>query len=100
MIYFTIYHPDKLITMLNLYYNELIGKIDDYGGKPYLMVDDYTLDKVLDKIKRTGIEELDNTKILIDIDDITSDDITLKNAVILMTYQIIRDLYKFYSHFF
>ena len=40
------------------------------------MVDDYTLDKVLGKIKRLGIEKLDDTKILIDIDDKMSHDIT------------------------
>ena len=34
--------------MLNLYYDELIGKIEEYEGKKYLVVDDYTLDKVLD----------------------------------------------------
>ena len=46
MIYFTRYHPDKLIAMLNLYYDKLIGKIEEYEGKKYLMVDDYTLDKL------------------------------------------------------
>ena len=50
-----------------------------------LTVDDYTLDKVLDKIKRIGIEKLEDTKILIDTDNKLSDDITLKNVVILMT---------------
>ena len=34
--------------MLNLYYDELIGKIEEYEGKKYLVVDDNTLDKVLD----------------------------------------------------
>ena len=48
------------------------------------MVDDYTLDKVLDKIKRIGIKELGDTRILIDKDDKFSYDINLKNAVILM----------------
>ena len=38
-------------------------------GKKYFMVDDYTLDKVLDKIKRIDIEKLDDTKILIETDD-------------------------------
>ena len=33
--------------------------------KKYLMVDDYTLYKILDKIKRTGIKKLDNVRILI-----------------------------------
>ena len=47
--------------MLNLYYDELIGKIEEYEEKKYSMVDNYTLDKVLDKTKRITI--------LIDTDD-------------------------------
>ena len=50
------------------------------------MVDYYMLDKVLDKIKEMiDIENFDYTKILIDTDDKLSDDITLKNVVILVT---------------
>ena len=45
------FHPDKSVTMLNLYYDELIGKIANYEGKKYLMFDDYALYKVLDNIK-------------------------------------------------
>ena len=30
VIYFTRYHPDKSIRMLNLYYDKLIGKIEGY----------------------------------------------------------------------
>ena len=48
------------------------------------MVDDYTLDKILDKVKRIGIKELGDTRILIDKDDKFSYDINLKNDVILM----------------
>ena len=40
------------------------------------------------------IGEFDNTKIVIDTDDIWPDDITLKNAVVLMTSAIIDG--KFY----
>ena len=59
------------------------------------MVDDYLLDKVLDKIKEIiGIEKFDDTKILIDKDDELPDDITLKNVVILLTC-VIKDG-KFY----
>ena len=65
----------------------------------YLMVDDYTLDKVLDKIKRIGIEKLDNIRILIDTDDKLPDNITLKNAAILMIF-LIRDSDKFYLRLF
>ena len=63
------------------------------------MVDDYTIDKVLDKIKRTGIEKRKDTKILTGTDDKLSDDITLKNAVILMTF-VIKDGDKFYLQLF
>ena len=38
-------------------------------NKKYLLIDDYTLDKVLDNIKRIGIEKLDDIRILIDTDD-------------------------------
>ena len=56
LIYFTRYQLDKLIVMLNLYYGKLTGKIEEYEGKNYLMVDDFTLDNVLHKIKRVGLE--------------------------------------------
>ena len=43
------------------------------------MVDDYMLDKVLNKIKEIiGIKNFDDTKILMDADDKLPDDITLK----------------------
>ena len=63
------------------------------------MVDDYTLNKILDKIKKIGIEKLEDTKILIDEDDKLPDDISLKNVVILMTY-IVKDGDEFYLKFF
>ena len=66
--------------MLNLYYDELIGKIKEYEGKKYLVVDDNTLDKVLDQIKRIDIEKFDDTKILTDTDDKLLDDVTLKKC--------------------
>ena len=59
---FTRYHPDKSVTALSLYYKKVIGKIGDYEGKKYLMVDDYTLDQVLDKIKRIGIKKHDKIR--------------------------------------
>ena len=50
------------------------------------MVNNYILDKVLDKMKETiDIGKLDDTKILIDTDDKLPDIITLKNVVILIT---------------
>ena len=95
VIYFTRYHTDKSITMLNMYYDELKGSLKSMKEKKYLMVDNYAPDKVLDKIKRIGIEKLDSIKILIDTDDKLPDDITFKNAMILMTC-IIKDSDKFY----
>ena len=43
-----------------------MGKIKDHEGKKYLMVDDYMLYEVLDKLKEIiGIEKFDCVKILI-----------------------------------
>ena len=63
------------------------------------MVDDYTLDKVLEKIKRIGLEKLGDIRILIDTDDKFPEDITIKKAVILMTCVIKHDD-KLYSQLF
>ena len=64
------------------------------------MVDDYMLDKVLDKIKEiTDIAHFDDNKILIDTDDKFPDDVSLKNLVILITCAI-KDDGKFYSQLF
>ena len=66
----------------------------------YLMVNDYMLNKVLDKIKETiDIVKFDDTKILIDTDDKLPDYITFKNVVILITY-VIKDDAKFYTQIF
>ena len=60
---------DKSMKMLILYYHELLWKTEENQGKQYLMVNDYTLDKVLDNIKEIiGIEKFDDTKILTDSD--------------------------------
>ena len=57
--------------------------------KKYLMVDDYMINKVLDKIQAIiGMYKFDDTKILNDTVDELSDNITLKNVVILMTHVI------------
>ena len=57
------------------------------------MVDDYMLDKVLDKIKTIiGFKQFDNIKILTDT---LPDDINLKNVVILMIC-VIKNDNKFY----
>ena len=53
-------------------------------------------DKVLDKIKEIiGIEQFDNTTILIETNDKLPYDITLKNVAILLIC-IIKDENKFY----
>ena len=64
------------------------------------MVDDYMLERVLDKITEIiGIEYFDNIKILIDTNDQLPQDITWKNVVILMTC-IINNDGKFYHRYF
>ena len=61
------------------------------------MVDDYMVDKVLDKIKELiGIEKFDDTKIIINTDDKLPNEISLKRVVISMTY-VIKDDHKLYS---
>ena len=60
----------------------------------------YMLDKAWDKIwEIIGIETFSDTKILIDTDDKLSDDMNLRNVVILMTYVIKYDG-KFYPQTF
>ena len=51
MICSTRYDRGRTGTMLSLCCHELMGNIQDHGGKKYLMVNDYVLDKVLDRIK-------------------------------------------------
>ena len=91
----------KLIIMLGLYYDELVGKIEERKGKEYLMIDNYILDKVLVRMKNfvISIEKFDDGKTLIDTDYILPDDIIFKNAVILMT-SVINDNDKFYPQLF
>ena len=38
--------------MLSLHYHKLMGKIEEREEKKYFMVNDYMLDKVLDKINK------------------------------------------------
>ena len=60
------------------------------------MVNDYILDKVLDKIKETiDNVKFNDTKILIDRDEKFQDYINLENIVILITC-IIKNDSKFY----
>ena len=59
------------------------------------MVDDYMLNKILNRIKEIrDIQKFDNTKILVD-----TDDIIFKNVVLLMTC-VIKDYGKFYPQLF
>ena len=82
--------------MLSLYFHELVGKIEEYEGKKYLMIDDNILDKVLDKIKKIiGIEKIDDAE----TDAKLPDNITLKNVVILISC-IIKDGDSFYPQIF
>ena len=56
--------------------------------------DDYVVYKVLEKNKEViGIEEIDDTQILISMNDKLSDDITLKRVVILMRRVIKNELF-------
>ena len=66
------------------------------------MVDDYTLDKVLDKFKKIDIEKLDDIRILIDTDDKLPDDITFKNVILMTCLMIciIKDGDKLYPQLF
>ena len=83
MIYFARYVRCKSTKIFNLHYHELVAEIEYHEVKIHLMVDDYMLDKVLDKINGiTGIVKFGNTKILVDTNDKLPNDITLKNAVI------------------
>ena len=80
-----------------LHYHEIMGK---HEGKIYMMVNDYILDKVSDKIKEAIlIVKFNDTKILIDKDDKLPDYITSKNVVISITC-VIRDDAKFYLQIF
>ena len=61
------------------------------------MVNEYMLDKVLDKIKEMKcIVNFDDIEGLTDTDDKLPDYITLKNVVILITTCVIKNDAKFY----
>ena len=56
------------------------------------MVDDYIVDKALNRIKEIiGTEKFDDTKISVDTDDKLPDNITVTNVVILTTCVIKED---------
>ena len=63
-----------------------MGKIEEHEEKRYMMVDNYMLNKALDKTKNIiGIQKFDDTKILVNTDYKLPVDITLKNVAILVT---------------
>ena len=98
-IYFTRYVHSKSMKMLSLHY-ELMEKTEEHERKKLLMLNDYVLDRVLDKIKEIiGIVKFGDTKILIDTDDKLPDSTTLQNVVILIIC-IIKDDGKFYPQLF
>ena len=64
------------------------------------MIDDFMLDKMLDKIKEIiGIEQFDDIKIFIDMDDKLPDDINFKNVVKFINCSL-RDDGKFYPQIY
>ena len=64
-IYFTTFDWGKSIRMFTLFHHELVGKIEKFERKIYLMVRNYMFQKVLGKIKMIlGFEKFDDTMIL------------------------------------
>ena len=63
------------------------------------MVDDFMLNKVLEKIKKISIEKFDDIENLIDTNDKLPNDITFKKVMILMTC-VIKDDDNFYPQVF
>ena len=74
----------KSIPWVSVHYH---GKdCEGHEGQKCLISIDNILDKVLDKIKEiTGIEKLDDVKILIDRDNRIADDFPLKNVMNLIS---------------
>ena len=87
------------LKILTLSYYELMRKVKEHEEK-YLVIGDFVLDKVFEKIKEIiRIEKFDDTKTLIATDDKLPDDITLKNVVILMKCAI-KDGDQFFAQLF
>ena len=100
LIYSTRYVHSQSIKLVILHYDELIGKLKEYGEITYMMVDDYMLDKVSNTIKEiTAIGKFEDTKMLVVIADKLPDDISFKKYVILMTC-VIKDHGKFHPQLF
>ena len=94
-IYFTRYVHTKSIKIINRHYDELMGKIGENEVEKYLMVNNYMLDKVLDKIIETiDIGKFDDTKILTDSIDKSSDYITLKLITCVIDAKFYRQIFS------
>ena len=76
---------------MSMYYCELVEKIEEYNRKKYL--------GVIKTKKIIGIEEVNNTKTLPDVDDQLTNNIGLKEVVMFLTW-IIKDDYKYYPQIF
>ena len=99
LIYFTRYDGRKSIRILTLYYNKLMGTIEEHERKNTWYLNS-ALNKALDKIKEIiGIQKSDDTKILIDTDDKLPDYISLKNVLIIVT-SVIKNGDKLYPQLF
>ena len=87
--------------MFILHYQELIGKIEEHEGKKCLMIDDYMLDKISGNIKEiTGIAKFDNTKILINTDDLIAKRYYFEKCCMMLMTCIIKDNNNFYAQLF
>lgn len=64
-----------------------------------MIVDGYTLEKVLNKIRKLGIKTPDSIRIFTVKNNRFPDDIILRNTVRLIT-NVIKDCDKFYPHLF
>ena len=99
-VYLTRYIRNKSIKILPLHYPQLMEKFQEHEEKKYLMVNDYMLDKIVEKTKETiAIVKFDDTEILNDADDTLPDYITLKNVATLIIC-ITKDDKKLYPQIF
>ena len=99
LIYFTRYDGCKSIRILTLYYNKLMGTIEEHERKNTWYLNS-VLNKALHQIKETiGIQKSDDTKILIDTDDKLPDYISLKNVLIIVA-SVIKDSDILYPQLF
>ena len=85
--------------MSSLHYRELTREIKYHERDKYLMVDDYMVDKILERIKEiTNIEEFDKTKILIDTNNKFPDDMLWYYCIVVICCDIIEILLKLWYY--